>query len=145
MSSDSPVVGPKSAAALKAFAEQPEPPVADREQVETLVGKLAMATAQPKVSEAEAGARVELYWLALRDLPVDDLRAGFLDLLRGCTFLPTPAEVRTAALRHGAIRKYAKSRAKHLAWKHETEWQPPAELIDPAEVHALMAEVAKAA
>lgn len=140
LSSDSPVVGPKSAAALKAYAEQPEPPLADRDQVETLVGKLAMATAQPKVSQAEATARIEFYWLALRDIAVDDLRAGFIDLIRGCTFLPTPAEVRTAAQRHGAVRRFTKSRARHLARKHEQEWQPSNDdMVDPAEVRALLA------
>lgn len=140
LSWDSPVVGPKSAAALQAYAAQPEPPLADRAQVETLVGKLAMATAQPKTSEAEATARIELYWLALRDLPVDDLRAGFVDLVRACTFLPTPAEVRTAAQRHGALRRHTKSRARYLAWKHEQEWRPSNDdRVDPAEVRALLA------
>jgi hypothetical protein len=141
LSSDNPVVGPKSAAALSAFAEQPEPPLADRDQVETMIGKLAMATAQPKVSDAEATARVEMYWLALRDVPVDDLRAGFLDLLRGCTFLPTPAEVRTAAMRHGALRRHMKSRARWLVKIHEREWREPGDMVDPAEVRALLASV----
>lgn len=136
------MVGPKSAALLKAFAELPEPELATRDQVEVMVGKLAIATAQAKTSDAEADARLEMFWLALRDLPADDLRTGFMDLLRGATFMPTPAEVRTAALRHGAVRRYAKSRARHFAWKHEQEWRPANDdLVRPEELQALLASV----
>ncbi len=142
LSNDTPVVGPKTAAALQAFAAEPEPDPATQPQVETMIGKLAMATAQSKVSEAEAEARFELYWLALRDVPLPDLRGAFLDLLRSSKFLPTPAEIRTAALKRGAVRKYAKSRARHLAWKHEQEWRPQEELVDPAEVRALLGNAA---
>lgn len=139
------MVGPNTAATLRAFAAEPEPALPTEAQVETMIGKLAMATAQTKVSEAEAEARMGLYWLALRDVPADDLRGAFMDLLRNSTFLPTPAEVRRAAMHKGAVRRYAKSRARHLAWKHEVEWRPQTEMIDPAEVHALMAEISKAA
>jgi hypothetical protein len=140
LSGDSPVVGPKSAAALRALIEQPDPPLASQPQVETMIGKLAMATAQAKVSEAEAEVRFEMYWMALRDLPLDDLRAAFVELVRTATFLPTPAEVRSATIRQGALRRYAKSRARHLVWKHETEWKPEQkDWVDPAEVHALLA------
>lgn len=106
-----------------------------------MIGKLAMATAQAKVSDAEAEERVAMYWLALRDLPVADLRVAFLDLLRTATFLPTPAEVRTAALKAGALRRYAKSRARHLVWKHEQEWKPADDVVPPEELRALLAGV----
>lgn len=142
LGSDSPVVGPASASQLRAYAEQPEPPLADQAQVETMIGKLAIATAQPKVSEAEAAARVDLYWLALRDLPVDDLRAAFVELVKTATFLPTPAEVRTAAVKQGSPRRFAKSRARYLAMLHDTKWKPPvpeADMVDPAEVRAFLA------
>jgi hypothetical protein len=141
LSGDSPVVGPNTAAKLVAFAAEPEPPLATEQQVETMIGKLAMATAQAKVSAAEAEARIELYWLALRDVPLLDLRAGFMDLLRDCTFLPTPAEVRRAAQSKGAVRRYAKSRAGYLARLHREEWKPSGELVPPEEVRALLASV----
>lgn len=115
-----------------------------RNQVEVMIGKLAMATAQAKVSEDEAAARIELYWLALNDIPIDDLRAAFVDLVRTSKFLPTPAEVRTAALLPGARRRYAKSRARHLAWLHDREWRAPIEAIRPDELEALKAEAGKA-
>lgn len=131
MGTESPVVGPNTAKALREFSEQPEPPLPRREQVETMIGKLAIATAQPKVSQAEAGARLELYWLALRDIPLDDLRAGFIELVRTSTFLPTPAQVRKAAMHAGSPRIHAKSRARYLAMLHDWEWKPP--LIDEAD------------
>lgn len=139
MSSDQPVVGPKAAAQLRAFAAEQEPELATRDQVDVMIGKLAIATAQPKITEAEANERLELYWLALNEIPVCDLRVAFTDLVKTATFLPTPAEVRAAAMRPGAKRRFAKSRARHLAWKHEQEWTPPVELMEPEEVQALLA------
>ncbi len=144
MSGDNPVVGPNAARQLSDFAASPEPETATRNQVEVMIGKLAMVTAQAKVSEDEASARIELYWLALNDIPIDDLRAAFVDLVRTSKFLPTPAEVRTAALIPGARRRYAKSRARHLAWLHEREWRAPVEAIKPEELEALKAEAGKA-
>lgn len=141
MSGDSPIVGPKSADQLRAFVAEPEPPTATRDQVDVMIGKLAMATAQSKVSPVEADGRLDLYWLALNDVPVADLRWAFTELLRGSKFLPTPAEVRTKALQPGCVRKYAKSRARHLVWKHETEWRPAAELLAPDEAKALLATI----
>lgn len=140
MSGDNPVVGPKTARQLSEFAAAPEPESARRDQVEIMIGKLAIATAQTRVSEAEAAERIELYWLALRDLPADDLRGAFVDIVRTATFLPTPAEVRAAAMKVGAARRYAKSRARHLAWKHSIEWRPPVKPISDAEIEALKAQ-----
>lgn len=145
MGSDNPIVGPNTALQLAAFAAEPEPPLASRDQVGVMIGKLALATAQPKTTEAEAGERIELYWLALNDIPVADLRAAFSELIRIAKFLPTPAEVRRAALVAGSPRKYAKSRARHLAWKHSVEWKPPVDAIPEAEVRALLASVNLAA
>ena len=140
LSGDSPVVGPVTARQLREYAAQAEPAAPAQEQVGIMIGKLAMATAQAKVSDAEAAARLEMYWIALRDIPADDLRAAFVDLVKTAKFLPTPAEVRKAALSAGAIRRYTKSRASHLAWKHEQEWKPEGERVDPAEVRALLSK-----
>ncbi|RPF70458.1 hypothetical protein [Aurantiacibacter spongiae] len=138
LSGDSPVVGPKTAGILLAFANEPEPATATEAQIETMIGKLAIATAQSKLSDREVEAKIEMYWIALRDLPLDDLRAAFVQLVRSSTFLPTPAEVRKAAMREGATRRYAKSRARHLAWLHDREWKPQGKMVDPAEVRALL-------
>lgn len=145
MSGDSPIVGPKTANQLLAFAAEPEPALATKDQVEVMIGKLALATAQAKTTQAEASERIELYWLALNDIPVADLREAFTQLIRGSTFLPTPAEVRTAAMIPGARRRYAKSRARHLAWLHEREWTPPVQAITPEELATLKIKVGDAA
>lgn len=138
------MVGPKTAAMLSAFAEAPEPPVPAMGDVEVMIGKLAMATAQAKVSPEEAAERIEIYWLALRDIPVADLRSAYVAMIRTAKFLPTPAEVRTAALKAGSARRYAKSRARYLAWKHSVEWAPPVEKISTEEIAALRAGAAQA-
>lgn len=138
MGTDSPIVGPNTASQLRAFAAEPEPPLAEKGQVEVMIGKLALATAQGKTTQAEANERIELYWLALNDIPVADLRAAFAQLVKTSTFLPTPAEVRRAALLPGTRRRYAKSRAKHLAWLHDREWKPAGELMPADEVRALL-------
>lgn len=144
LSGETRVVGPKTAAMLSAFAEAPEPEPADMSVVETMIGRLAMATAQAKISDDEAAARLDIYWLALRDIPTADLRAAYVELVRTAKFLPTPAEVRTAALKAGSARRYAKSRARHLAWLHTKEWQPPVEAISAEEIAALKAGAAQA-
>ena len=140
-STDSPIVGPDTAKQLRAFAATPEPDLPANSDVEIMIGKLAMATAQAKVSKQEANERLEMYWLALRDIPTDDLRSAFLDLVRNSKFLPTPAEVRAAALRQGAPRRHAKSRARYLAFLHDRQWQPPQDYVPADELAGLLAGV----
>jgi len=139
LGSDSPVVGPHTAAALRTFAAEPEPPMVTQDEVETMLAKLAMATAQAKLTDAETDERMSLYWLALKDLPVADLRAAFVDLLRTSKFLPTPAEIHKAASAKGSKRRHAKSRARHLVWLHERDWKPVADVIPPEELAGLLA------
>lgn len=138
LSNDSPVVGPVSAKQLAAYAAEPEPRLPQQSEVEVMIGKLTTNLASAKSSTAESVERLDGYWLVLSDIPINDLRKAYVELLKTQTFMPKPAEIRTAALKVGALRRYAKSRAKHLVWKHETEWRPPAEMVDPAEVKALL-------
>jgi hypothetical protein len=108
-----------------------------------MIGKLAMATAQPKSSDAEASEQLELYWLALRDLPVDDLRAAFVELLRSASSCPSPPKC--APLRSRPDQPDATpNRARYLAWKHSVEWTPPVEKISAEEIAALRAGAAQA-
>lgn len=137
----SPIVGPNTAAELRAFAALPEPAAIEQDQLDTMIGKLAMATAQAKLSPAEAKERLELYWLGLRDLPADDLRAAFVVLIQTAKFLPTPAEIRAAALKAGSARKFAKSRAKFLAWKHDVEWRPPVDPVPAQELCEMLSSI----
>ena len=109
-----------------------------------MIGRLALATAQAKVSEAEAEERMAAYWLALHDIPLDDLRWAYGELVKTATFLPTPAEIRTKALWPGHMRALRRTRATMLIAKHEREWREPVEYVKPEELDAIKAEVARA-
>jgi hypothetical protein len=139
---ESPIVGPDTAAKLLAFSAAPEPSLAEMPQVDSMIVKLALAPAQAKLSKVEANERLELYWLALKHIPLLDLRSAFEQLLKSSKFLPTPAEVHAAAWLAGAPRRHAKSRAKHLAWKHSVEWRSPVEPITPEEAREVRALLA---
>jgi len=144
LSTDSPVVGPKTAKQLAAFADEPEPPLASRDQVDVMITKIAIGTAQARTTDAEASEKLEMYWLALRDIPLDDLRWAFGEIIKTATFLPVPAEVRAVALKPGLKRQNMKSRARYLAWKHDQEWAPPIpddDLVDLGELRATLESV----
>ena len=142
---DSPVVGPNTARQLREFVAAPEVhAMPERSQVVTMIGRLALATAQAKVSEAEAEERMAAYWIALHDVPLDDLRWAYGEIVKTATFLPTPAEIRTKALWPGSMRAFRKTRATMLIAKHEREWREPIEYVKPEELAQLRAEVAKA-
>jgi hypothetical protein len=85
-----------------------------------MIGKLAMATAQPKSSDAEASEQLELYWLALRDLPVDDLRAAFVELLRSASSCPSPPKC--APLRSRPDQPDATPNRVPDTWPGSTAW-----------------------
>ncbi len=146
LSRETPVVGPKAAAALQAFLDAPRPPqqMPDQTKIETMIARLAMATKERQTTLEEAHERLDLYWRVLRNVPLTDLRAAFDDLLRTCTFMPTPAEVLKACEARTARREFVVSRAKHLLWKHHTEWRPPvdADLVTRDELERIKAKVA---
>lgn len=125
-SGDSPVIGPKSAAALQQWLDAA--PVLDlitEARLDNLVSRLALATKERKLSDKEATERLDLFWSVLRGLPIVDLGLAAKDLLRTHTFMPAPAEVYRRAAAHRAKREYRKSRARHLIWKHGVEYRNP--------------------
>ena len=125
-SGDSPVIGPKSAAALQQWLDAA--PVLDlitEDRLDNLVAKLALATKERKLSDTEAKSRLDLFWSVLRGLPIVDLGLAAKDILRTHTFMPAPAEVYRRAAAHRAKREYRKSRARHLIWKHGVEYRNP--------------------
>ncbi len=142
------IIGPKTAAGLRtwiadaeAFEATLELPTRDR--IENLIGLLSTATAVRHTSVEEAKAALDLYWRALRIVPLADLNACFDDLLRRSTFLPKPAEIYAAANRITTLRRYRISRARHLVWLHEQEWTPPIDNpVTPEDIAAIKAEVA---
>lgn len=142
---DSPVVGPNTARQLREFLAQPDvQAMPERGQVDTMIGRLALATAQPKVSEAEAEERMAAYWLALHDIPLDDLRWAYSELVKTATFLPTPAEIRAKAQYPGTMRAFRRTRAQMILAKHEREYRETVEYVKPEEARAIMDQTAKA-
>ena len=145
LSGDNPVVGPNTATALRGWIGQAEAYEASlerptRDRIETMVGRLSIATIKRNMADAEAHEAHDLYHRVLRDLPVIDLAAAFDELLRTAKFMPKPAEIHAAAAIHTKRRAYRISRARHLVWKHETEWKPPFTPADATEVAGLIAQ-----
>ena len=53
MNNDLPTIGPKSAETLQKFLDAPRPPMPEREQVDVMIAKLSLATANQKRSVEE--------------------------------------------------------------------------------------------
>lgn len=146
---ESPVVGPKTATGLRTWINEAEAfeatlELPTRERIENMVGLLSTATAVRHTSTAEAKAALDLYWRALRVVPLADLNACFDDLLRRSTFLPKPAEIYAAANRITNLRRFRISRAKHLVWVHKHQWTPPVnDRVTPEDIAAIKAQVAR--
>lgn len=137
MGSDLPTIGPKSAETLQKYVDAPRPPMPDREQIEVMIAKLALATASQKRSQEEESERLELYWIALRIYPLVDLRSAFVKLLRTCKFMPTPAEIDSLVQQEGYDRRRKLNRATHLLMIHHRDYKPPQEYITAEELAEL--------
>jgi len=152
-SSDSPVVGPRTAKALSEWVEAQRPrrtlaqiaqdgPEQEKEamgKMDSLVGRMALATKERPLTPAANEERLDIYWRVLRNQTLVDLGAAFDELMRTLKWMPTPAEVYQAAARSKISREWPIVRAKHLIWLHEREWQPPI----PEEDRPSAAEVRK--
>lgn len=131
LSGDSIVVGPKNCRELRAFVKNaPELPLAQPEDFERALSTLSLATSGKRLSAAEAKEQIKIHRKLNCDLTANDLARAVVKLGRTSTFMPTPAEIRKAALSFANKRAFALNRAKHLIWLHETRWEPP---IDPAD------------
>ena len=137
MSNDEPTIGPKSAEILQNFLDAPRPPMPEREQVDVMIAKLSLATANQKRSVDEEAERLELYWMTLRIYPLIDLRSAFLKLLRTCKFMPTPAEIDSVVQNEGYDRRRRINRAKHLLMIHYRDYEPPQEYVTALELEDL--------
>ena len=134
MGNDMPTIGPKSAEVLQQFVNAARPPMPEREQVDVMIAKLSLATANQKRSVQEETERLELYWLTLRIYPLVDLRSAFIKLLRTCKFMPTPAEIDTVVQEEGYGRRRRVARAKHLIQIHMRDYEPPKEYVTAQEL-----------
>ena len=137
MGSDLPTIGPKSAETLQQYVDAPRPPMPEREQVEVMIAKLALATASQKRSQDEESERLELYWMTLRIYPLVDLRGAFLKLLRTCKFMPTPAEIDSVVQEEGRARRRKLMRAEYLLMLHHRDYVPPKEYVTAEELAEL--------
>jgi hypothetical protein len=109
----------------------------EREQVDVMIAKLSLATANQKRSVDEEAERLELYWMTLRIYPLIDLRSGFLKLLRTCKFMPTPAEIDSVVQAEGSERRRKRARASYLLQIHKREYVPPQEYVTAEELAEL--------
>jgi hypothetical protein len=124
-----PVIGPNSAAKLRAFVEAPQPGQPRREEVDKLVVLLRTSLPAKAASEVEGGALLDQYWLGLSDVPVDALRHAYTVIIREDKWFPTVARIREASA-GSAPSDYRARRlvAKTLLLKHRNEWREP--LVD---------------
>ncbi len=148
-SPDTPIVGPNTAGELRvwiAAAEAALPALATPKEIEAGIALLALATKEKAgTTRADAHARLELFCRVLADVRGTDLDRGITKLLRTTRWMPTPAEVREAAMASASRRDYAISRARHLVWKHETQYAPPPlDPVAPEELAGLLAEAGAA-
>lgn len=104
-----------------------------------MLGRLSLALPKAHMSDAEAKARVDLYWRALSRHALVDLREAFDVILRTCRFFPTIMQIEEAIAPIRARRMARVNRATMLILKHEREWRPPLEsLIDASELGKIM-------
>jgi hypothetical protein len=129
-----PTIGPKTAEVLQKFVDAARPPMPEREQVEVMIAKLSLATANQKRSIQEETERLELYWITLRIYPLVDLRSAFIKLLRTCKFMPTPAEIDTVVQEEGYGRRRRIGRTKYLIQIHKRDYVPLIEYVTAEEL-----------
>ena len=129
-----PTIGPKTAEMLQQYVDAARPPMPEREQVEVMIAKLSLATANQKRSVEEEAERLELYWMTLRIYPLVDLRSAFIKLLRTCKFMPTPAEIDSIVQEEGSARRRRVVRARYLIQLHKRDYVPPAEYVTAEEL-----------
>lgn len=145
-SGNSQIVGPKTAAEIRAYLDGPWPELAlpTSERVDNMIGRIAIATKERRLTAEEHKERLEIYWRVLREVPLIDLAAGFDKILATYTFMPTPAEVLKVCSAFTAKREYRRSRAKHLLFMHEREYRNPTHSDDMADVDDVAALRAQA-
>lgn len=100
---------------------------ASKAEIRRMIAKLAVGFPNAaKGTPDEVEARLELFAMALADVPADILGRACLEALKTCTFFPTPAELRKLC-GEMAVRAWQLSRIRHLIAKHDAEWREPEE------------------
>lgn len=138
-----PVVGPKSAAALREYIQHPEPPLATVEWIEAQIGTLSIKPHR-KATVADMAMILRTYIAVLSEYPRTDLGYAFGRLLRENKWFPDVSEIVELANYCRRTRRFRKSQAEVLLAKHEREWTPPIpedQRVKPEEVAALVSEL----
>lgn len=138
-----PVVGPESAKALQAFFDHPEPPLADRDWIESQIAILRVKPSR-SMSAMDGKMLVETFVNVLLAYPRADLGYAVGRLMLESKWFPDVSEIVKLA-EFAASQRAAK---KHQAWKllhkHKTEWTPPIaeeDLCKPEDAAAILAEL----
>ena len=87
---------------------------AGRVFVETIVGLLSAAFPPSKGTDADATLKLELYVIALQDLPADLLAKAARTALRRCRFFPTVAELLGA----DGAEAVERAHAERIKWRN---------------------------
>jgi hypothetical protein len=140
---DYPVIGPVSASLLREYVASCQPPVANEDQANRMLTRIANNLRTPRLSddpeEAERMAqdRMETYRRALCRHALADLFAAYGQILRKCRFFPTIAEIEEIVAPIRAKRMARANRASMLIMKHEREWKEPQPLLTADEAARL--------
>ncbi|MCK0531466.1 hypothetical protein [Sphingobium agri] len=134
---DLPVVGPVSAAHLREYVASCQPPMPAREQIERMIGRIAVMMPSPKLTDKEAAERLSLYGRALSVHALPDLHAAFDVIVRTCRFFPTVAEIEAIIAPIKGRRTRREGTARMILLKHEREWSEPQENLTADEAQLL--------
>lgn len=136
--SDLPVVGPVTAAALRDLAAIPEPADATPEQVESMLARLSLAKPKRGSGDAEAAELVKIYARALRGVAAVDLAYAYDKIVAEDRWFPGVERILDLASLSRGQRSYYRSRARRIVQRHEREWSPPGELADADALRSIL-------
>jgi len=134
---DLPVVGPVSAGHLRDYVASCQPPMPAREQIERMIGRIAVMMPSPKLTDKEAQERLNLYTRALSVHALPDLHAAFDVIVRTCRFFPTVAEIEKIVAPIKGRRTRREGTARMVLLKHEREWKEPQDMLTEDEARLL--------
>lgn len=129
------VPGPVSRAMLQAYVDGARPPLADEEEIDTIVTRLAIALPRKRDQPGVDGAKLDIYANALSDLPLVDLRAASDWLINNAGFFPSVAEIRKAVAKVAGPRTARIARAELMILRHDRDWSPPVADDDAVDVN----------
>ena len=134
------IPGPISRAALQAYVDGARPPLADEEEIDTIVSRLAVALPRKRDQPGVEAAKLDIYTSALRDVPLVDLRAASDWLINNAGFFPSVAEIRKAVAKVAGPRTARIARAELMIMRHDRDWTPPIADGEAVDVGSVVAE-----